>query len=191
MSTASASSPTLMARLWPQTAGNAALRAVVLVLLGTALLAASAHIQVPFWPVKLSMQSFVVVVLGMAYGRTLGVATVLAYLAQGAVGMPVFQSGAGIAYMAGPTGGYLAGFVLAAGLAGWCVERGALERLSTAFLAILAATAAIFVPGLAWLAVLFGAEKAIAFGLIPFLPGEALKIALALALVPAIRRFTR
>lgn len=180
-----------MARLWPQTAGNAVLRAVVLVLLGTALLAASAHIQVPFWPVKLSMQSFVVVVLGMAYGRTLGVATVLAYLAQGAVGMPVFQSGAGIAYMAGPTGGYLAGFVLAAGIAGWCVERGALNRLPTAFLAILAATAAIFVPGLAWLSVLFGVEKAVAFGLTPFLPGEALKIALALALVPAIRRVTR
>jgi biotin transport system substrate-specific component len=180
-----------MGRLWPQTAGNAALRATALILIGSGLMALAAHIQVPFWPVKLSMQSFVVVVLGMAYGSRLGGATMLAYIAEGAVGLPVFQSGVGLAYLVGPTGGYLLGFVLAATLAGYCVERGALNRLPLAFATILLAKVAIFLPGVAWLAVLFGPEKSIAFGLTPFLPGEALKIALALALVPAIRRFTR
>lgn len=151
----------------------------------------AAHIQVPFWPVKLSMQSFVAIVIGMAYGARLGGATILAYIAEGGVGLPVFQSGAGIAYMAGPTGGYLLGFFLSAVVTGYFAERGALNRLPTALGAILLATVAVYVPGIAWLAVLFGAEKSIAFGLTPFILGDILKIALALALVPAIRRIMR
>ncbi len=178
-------------RLWPRTAANGVVRAGLLVLAGSALLALAAHIQVPFWPVKLSMQSFVVVLLGLAYGGRLGTATILAYLAEGAAGLPVFQSGAGLAYMAGPTGGYLLGFLLAAGLAGRLAERGALDRWPTALGTILLAEVALYLPGLAWLAVLFGAAKAIAFGLTPFLTGEALKVALALSLVPGLRRLAR
>ena len=191
MTVLSAAQPTLIGRLWPQTAGNSMARAAALILIGSALMAIAAHIQVPFWPVKLSMQSFVAIVIGMAYGARLGGATILAYIVEGALGLPVFQSGAGIAYMAGPTGGYLLGFFLAAVVAGYFAERGALNRLPTALGAILLVTVAVYVPGIAWLAVLFGAEKSIAFGLTPFILGDILKIVLALVLVPAIRRVMR
>ncbi|MBE0705363.1 MAG: biotin transporter BioY [Afipia sp.] len=191
MTAVSTTQATLIGRLWPQTSGNSVVRTAALILIGSALMAIAAHIQVPFWPVKLSMQSFVAIVIGMSYGSRLGGATILAYLVEGAAGLPVFQSGAGITYMAGPTGGFLLGFFLAAIVAGYFAERGALSRLPTALGAILMATVALYVPGIAWLAVLFGAEKSIAFGLTPFIPGELLKIGLALALTPAIRRFTR
>lgn len=172
-----------------QSSVRAAIRVILLIGLGTAALAVAAHIQVPFWPVKLSMQTLVVIMLGVLYGSRLGLATVLAYIAEGAAGLPVFQSGAGFAYLAGPTGGFLIGFALAATFAGWAAERGALSRLSTSFATVLLATTLIFVPGIAWLAVLFGPEKAIAFGLLPFIPGESLKIALALSLTTLIRRY--
>jgi biotin transport system substrate-specific component len=175
-------------RLWPRTSGSNTLRSAVLIAVGTGLLALSAHVQVPFWPVKLSMQTFVVIAIGIAYGSRLGGATVIAYLLEGALGLPVFQSGAGVAYMAGPTGGFLLGFILAAVLAGYCAERGMLRRFPAAVATILLAEAAIYIPGLAWLAVLFDPTKSIAFGLTPFLTGEALKIGLAFTLVPAVRR---
>jgi len=185
---ATAASVTPLDRLWPRTAGGSALRTATLVLLGTGLLALSAHIQVPFWPVKLSLQTFVVLAIGIAYGGRLGGVTILVYLVEGALGVPVFQSGAGIAYMVGPTGGFLLGFVLGAVVIGYCTESGMLNRFPTAIAVFLLAEAAIYIPGVAWLAVLFGPAKSIAFGLTPFLTGEALKIGLALALVPAIRR---
>jgi biotin transport system substrate-specific component len=178
-------------RLWPRTAGSSVLRTVALILLGTGVLALSAHIQIPFWPVKLSMQTFVVLAIGIVYGSRLGGATILAYLIEGAAGLPVFQSGAGIAYMAGPTAGFLLGFMLAAIVIGYCTERGMLNRFPTAVAALLLAETLIYIPGVAWLAVLFGPAKSLVFGLTPFLTGEALKFALALALVPAIRRVMR
>ena len=183
-----ASPATLLDRLWPRKLGGNALRTVTFVVVGTALLALSAHIQVPFWPVKLSLQTLVVLAIGIVYGSRLGGATILAYLVEGALGLPVFQSGAGIVYMVGPTGGFLLGFVIAAVVIGYCTERGMLNRFPTAIAALLLAEAAIYILGVVWLAVLFGPAKGIAFGLIPFLTGEVLKIGLVLALVPTIRR---
>lgn len=149
--------------------------AVLLVLAGSILLAVSAHVQVPFWPVKLSMQTFVVVAIGLVFGARLGGATVLAYLAEGAVGLPVFQGGAGLAYMAGPTGGYLAGFLLAAVVAGHCADHGILRsRLATAG-AVCLALGLIYLPGMIWIGVLFGMDKTVAFGLAPFLAAETIK----------------
>ena len=87
---------------------------IVLAIAGSALLAVSAKAQIPFWPVPMTMQTFVVLVIGMAYGARLGVATLGLYLAEGAIGLPVFATGSGLGYLIGPTGGYLAGFVLAA-----------------------------------------------------------------------------
>ncbi len=166
-------------------------RAVVAVVLGSALLAVSAHVQVPFWPVRLSMQSFVVLGIGLACGGRLGAATLLAYLTEGALGLPVFQGGAGLAYMAGPTGGYLLGFLLAAFAVGALAERGAMRGWTGRVVVLLLGVALIYVPGVAWLAVLFGPVKAVAFGLVPFLPAEACKLAL-LALVSApLRRLAR
>lgn len=159
-------------------AGSAAL-----VLLGSAALAISAHVQIPFWPVKLSMQGFVVLLIGMSFGSRLAASTILAYLAQGAAGLPMFQGGVGPAYMMGPTGGYLVGFLLAATMTGLLAERGALRTLPRALGTIALGVTLIYLPGLAWLSVLFGAEKAVTFGLMPFLPAETLKCALLLALV--------
>ena len=186
--TATTASVTPLDGLWPRTAGSNALRTATLIFVGTGLLALSAHIQIPFWPVKLSLQTFVVLAIGVAYGSRLGGATTLGYLIEGALGLPVFQSGAGIAYMMGPTGGFLLGFVLAAVIIGYCTERGMLNRFPTAIAALLLAEAAIYIPGVAWLAAIFGPAKGIAFGLTPFLTGEALKVGLVLTLVPSIRR---
>jgi biotin transport system substrate-specific component len=184
----SLTSPQVLAtRIWPRTNQNALARAALLIVLGDTLLALSAHLQVPFWPVRLSMQSFVVLAIGIAYGRRLGALTVLAYLAEGAAGLPVFQAGAGLAYLAGPTSGYLLGFLLSAFTVGALAERGVLTRWPLALGVILLGEVCIYAPGVAWLAVLFGPVKAIAFGLTPFLPAELVKMALALALLPWVR----
>ncbi|KJS20380.1 MAG: hypothetical protein VR78_01680 [Hoeflea sp. BRH_c9] len=169
------------------------LQSVLLAVVGTALLWASTKVQIPFYPVPMTMQTFVVLFLGFALGSRLGAATVLLYLAEGALGLPVFagtpEKGLGLAYMAGPTGGFLAGFVVAAYVAGWFAERGFDRRLVTVLIAALAGSAAIYGLGLSWLGVLMGWDKPVlAFGLYPFLPAEALKLALLAAVLPLARR---
>ena len=150
------------------------------------LLALAAKAQVPFWPVPMTMQSLVIMMLGMAYGSRLAMATVLLYLAEGLAGLPVFAgAGAGFAYMTGPTAGYLVGFVAAAGLIGWLAERGWDRSPVKALAAMSVGHVLLFVPGVAWLAVLFGAEKAIAVGLTPFIAATLLKTALGAALMQA------
>jgi biotin transport system substrate-specific component len=180
------SARTLADGLWTQTSANARLRIVALAVLGTVLLAISARVQVPFWPVKTSMQSFVLLALAAVYGSRLGTATVVAYLLEGAVGLPVFQSGGGLAYFSGPTAGYLAGylagFVLASWVVGFLSERGAMRSGLAAFGALLLGDAIIMILGTAWLSTLIGFEKALTAGFLLFLPAEALKVALATAL---------
>ncbi|KLK95099.1 hypothetical protein AA309_00085 [Microvirga vignae] len=164
------------------------MRFAALVFLGTLLLAISAHVQVPFWPVKMSMQSFMVLALATVYGSRLGAATVLAYLFEGAIGLPVFQNGGGIASFNGPTAGYLAGFVLATWVVGSLSERGAMRSVLSAFGVLLLGEAIIMVLGTVWLATLIGFEKALFAGFLIFLPAEALKIALTTALTRIIAR---
>lgn len=176
--------PTLADALWSPAAGSNAVRAVVLAVVGSILLTISAKIQVPFWPVPMTMQTLVVLVLGVTYGWRLAGATVLLYLAQGALGLPVFAKGGGLAYMAGPTGGYLVGFLLAAVALGWLAERGWARSVPSTLAAMLVGTAIIFACGIAWLGALIGLRAAIGAGLVPFLLSEAVKIALATALVP-------
>ena len=162
------------------------LTAAAAAILGSLLLAASAKVQVPFWPVPMTMQSMVVILLGMAYGSRLATATVLLYLAEGLAGLPVFAgAGAGPAYMMGPTAGYLLGFVLAAGVTGWLAERGWDRSPVKAVAALAIGHALLFVPGVAWMAVLFGGEKAVALGLTPFLAATVLKTALGAAIMQA------
>jgi biotin transport system substrate-specific component len=175
---------TLADALWSPAAGSPAVRAIVLAVIGSILLTLSAKIQVPFWPVPMTMQTFVVLVLGVAYGWRLAGATVLLYLAQGALGLPVFAGGGGPAYIAGPTGGYLVGFLLAAIAVGWLAERGWARSWTSTLAAMLIGTAIIFACGIGWLSTLIGLPKAISAGLVPFLLSEAVKIALATALVP-------
>ena len=157
-------------------------------LIGTALLALSAHIAVPFWPVPMSMQTLVVLLIGFAMGARLGGATVLAYFVEGAIGLPVFHGGGGFAYFAGPTGGYLIGFLPAVMLVGALAERGATRSLLRTAAAALLGDVLIFACGLTWLAIIVGPAKSLAFGLIPFLPAEAVKLALAIAIAPLLRR---
>jgi len=162
---------------------------MVLAVAGTALLTISAKIQIPFYPVPMTLQTFVVLALGMAYGWRLGGATLLLSLAEGAAGLPVFagtpEKGIGLAYMLGSTGGYLAGFVLAAAVCGWLAERGWDRNLIRTAAAMVIGNAVIYVPGLLWLGGLYGWDKPILeWGLTPFLAGDLAKLALATAVLP-------
>ncbi len=167
-----------------------ALKAVA-VLLGTLFLAASSWIEVPMFPVPMTMQTFAVTLIGALYGWRLGAVTVLAWLVEGAVGFPVLAGGAaGLAHFAGPTGGYLAAFPLAAALVGFLAERGwtAEGKLFKSFVAMLLGNAFILAFGGAWLAAMIGVSDAIQFGVVPFILGAIVKSALATASVEATRR---
>jgi biotin transport system substrate-specific component len=181
---------TLLSTLWHVESGaNRMVRGVVLAIVGTVLLTVSAKIQVPFFPVPMTMQTFVVLALGMAYGWRLGAATVLLYLAEGAMGLPVFagtpEKGIGLVYMMGGTGGYLVGYVLAAAAIGWLAEKGWDRTMLGTALAMLVGNALIYVPGVLYLGVLFGWDKPIlAWGFTPFVLGDVLKLALAASIMP-------
>ena len=191
MSDTPTTQPTLASVLWPASMHNL-VRMALLANAGTALLTLSAKIQVPFYPVPMTMQTFAIMVIAMAFGWKLGAATVALYLLEGAFGLPVFAGtpakGIGIAYMTGPTGGYLLGFFLAAGLTGWLAQRGWDRNVATTLAAMVAGTAVIYLFGFAWLSTLIGAAKAWQFGVLPFLLGDAFKIALTAALMPLLWR---
>jgi len=187
MSTTTANA-TLAEAIWPGTAVSSGSRAVILGAIGVALLWISSKIQIPLWPVPVTMQTFVVLTLGCAYGTRLGLATVLAYLAAGAVGLPMFAGGwtegGGLVHLYGPTGGYLVGFAVAAAICGRLAERGWDRSVSRAALAMLIGNLVIYALGVAWLAAQIGIEPALRHGLMPFLVGDALKIALGAATLP-------
>ena len=169
---------------------------MLLASIGSLLLVVSAKVQVPFWPVPMTMQTFVVLVLAIAYGPRLGMVTVALYLVEGAVGLPVFAKGGGLAYFSSPTGGYLIGFLVAAWTVGWLAERGWDRSVVTTALAMLIGEVVIFSFGLAWLGwfianakglpLMAGYKAAIAAGVTPFLLAEAFKILLATVTVPLI-----
>jgi len=183
---------TLASAIWPEGGASSVLRSVTLALGGTVLLWLSAKIQVPLYPVPVTMQTLVVLLLGIAYGSRLGAATLALYLAEGALGLPVFaggwSEGGGLHHLYGPTAGYLAGFVLAAGICGWLAERGWDRRIWSAALAMVIGNLVIYALGLAWLAIQIGPAGAIAYGLLPFLLGDALKIALGTCILPGAWR---
>ncbi|HEV2505761.1 MAG TPA: biotin transporter BioY [Mesorhizobium sp.] len=169
------------------------LQKAAVVFAGSLLLWASAKVQIPFYPVPLTMQTFAVLAIGAALGWRLGLATVLLYLAEGAAGLPVFagtpEKGIGLAYMMGPTGGYLLGYLPAAAVCGWLAERGWDRSVALTALAMLAGTVAIYLPGLLWLGAIVGWDKPVlAWGLTPFLLGDLLKFSLASAALPLVWR---
>ena len=182
----------LAAVLWPDRADgfSAVARAVILVALGTALLALSAKINLPLPYVPMTLQTLVVLMIGAAYGWRLGSATVIAYLAEGAIGLPVFAGPVGgLAPLLGPTAGYLAGFVAAAFITGWLSERGWDRSVPRLFVAMGLGHIVILAAGFAWLAfgMKFGVEKAWLVGIVPFVAASVIKNALGAAIVPAIR----
>jgi biotin transport system substrate-specific component len=183
----------LAADVWPdRTDGfSRVLRTVILVALGTALLTLSAKINLPLPYVPMTLQTLVVLVIGAAYGWRLGVVTVIAYLAEGAIGLPVFAGPVGgLAPFMGPTGGYLVGFVAAAFIAGWLSERGWDRSVPLLFVAMGLGHIVILAAGFAWLAfgIKLGPEKAWLVGIAPFVAASVIKNALGAAAVPAIRR---
>ena len=187
--------PTLLETLWPAGRGlGAAARSGGLALVGTLLLAVSAKMHIPFWPVPLTMQTFVVLVLGTAFGWKLGAATMVLYLAEGAIGLPVFsgtpERGLGLAYMAGPTGGYLAGFVAGAALCGWLAEKGWDRSWWRTAIAMSLGHLLILALGWAWLATLIGPAKAYALGVVPFYAATVAKTALAVLALPLAWKLT-
>ena len=185
------SAQALVYRALPDTSARRIAGFVLLAVLGSLLLTVSARITVPFYPVPATLQTLAVFLIAAAYGRNLAVGTVALYLAQGAAGLPVFTGGAGLAYMAGPTGGFLAGFLVAAFVIGTAVDRGWGTNAFKLFGAALLGAVLLLGMGYLWLAGLIGVEKAWTFGVAPFALGELTKVALASALIPALTAFFR
>ncbi|MDJ1156946.1 biotin transporter BioY [Chelatococcus sp. SYSU_G07232] len=172
-------------------AGSAARRLAV-ILAGSWLLAAASWIEVPMYPVPMTMQTYAVLVIGALCGLRLASETVGAYLLQGALGLPVFAGGAaGYVHFLGPTGGFLVGFLLAAALIGWLADHGWNASPARLALSLTAGHLLLFAPGLAHLAGFVGAEKAIGLGWTPFVAGTALKTALAFATVVGLTRYVK
>jgi biotin transport system substrate-specific component len=159
------------------------------VVLGTLFLALASYIEVPMVPVPVNMQTFAVTLIGALYGWRLGAVTIIAWLVEGAIGLPVLSGGVGGAsYFVGPTGGYLFAFPLVGALVGWLAERGWNgNKVVLAFAAMLLGNLACLVLGTAWLAVMIGAQQAVTFGFLPFIVGGLLKSALGAATLTALR----
>jgi len=179
----------LAALLWPHRADGSSgvLRSVILVALGTALLTLSAKVNLPLPYVPMTLQTLVVLMIGAAYGWRLGSATVAAYLAEGAIGFPVFAGPVG---GLAPLAGYLYGFVAAAFVTGWLAERGWDRSVLWLFVAMAFGHILILAAGFGWLAfgMKLGVEKAWLVGIAPFIAASLVKNALGAALVPAVRR---
>lgn len=189
--------PTLLTRIMGENASYKWMKAVAMVFVGTLLIAICARIQVPFWPVPMTMQSLAILVIAMAYGFRLGTITMLAYMAEGAIGLPVFASGGGLAYFMGPTGGYLAGFVVAAMIVGYLAECGWDRNFFKTFVANAIGMTIILAMGFVGLTFFLqimgnmpvlseAAAKAWATGVAPFLLGALAKITIAALVLPSL-----
>jgi biotin transport system substrate-specific component len=179
----------LVDAIWTE---DSLVRDAVLVAAGVLAIAAAAQIRipVPFSLVPITGQTFAVMLIAALYGPRRGVATIVAYITSGAMGLPFFAGGAaGLAYLAGPTTGYLAGWIGAAWLIGSLMERGWSRRAWTTALAMWMGSLVIFAFGVLWLSRFVGAKAAFTTGFLPFIPGDFIKIALAMAVLQAGWRF--
>ncbi len=176
---------TLSTRYFPNI--SAWLRDLFLILAGSWLVALFAQIVIPLQPVPITGQTFAVLLVGALLGSKRGAAAMIAYLAQGGLGLPFFAGGAsGLGALTGATAGYLVGFVGAAYVVGWLAERGLERSARTSILPFLVGTVIIYVCGVAWLAVVLGSfSRAVQLGLLPFLIGDFLKLIAAAAVLPA------
>ncbi len=159
---------------------------VLLVLAGTAFIALAAQISIPMFPVPMTLQTMAILIVGLTFGSRLGLATLVTYLGEGAMGLPVFAGGNGtLAYMMGPTGGFLIGFVGMAWLAGLAVEKGFAKGVVSTALVAMVISALLYIPGLAWPAALLGKTVAQLWSgwMMPFLAGDVLKAVIAALIV--------
>ncbi len=185
--------PTITQRLFPKT--SRLVRDLLVIVGGSLLVAVFAQIRIvlPFTPVPITGQTLAVLLVGAALGKNRASISMILYLGMGMAGMPVFAGGAhGLAYITGATGGYLVGFVVAAYVAGWLAEKGLDRDIRTALLPFLVGEMVIYAFGLTWLAIYVGnMSEALVLGFHPFLVGDALKIALAVLLMPGAWRLVR
>lgn len=180
---------TLLGALQPKSDAAKLATNVTIVILGSLLITLAAKINVPVWPVPVTLQSFAIAALAAAFGARIGVATVALYLAEGAMGLPVFATGGGLAYIVGPTGGFLLGFLVMAGIIGYAADRGASAPPLSLFGAMLVGEAVLLGFGFAWLILMAGhaqwidqtnvVASAFAGAVQPFLVWDVLKMALA------------
>ena len=171
--------------LMTPSAATSAVTKAALVVFGSLLLAVSAQFKIPLYPVPVTGQTLVVLLIGMTYGPRLGGITLAAYLFEGALGLPVFAGGAaGVAVLMGPTAGYLFGFLLAAIAMGYLAERGMGRTMVSTIAAMVIGNCVIYLCGALWLANFIGFGQAIAAGVLPFLYGDALKLVVAAGLMP-------
>jgi len=176
----------LASRIWPATQSAGLTRNLVLAILGSLFVAAAAQISVPMIPVPMTLQTLAVLAVGGAYGARLGAATLALYALEGAVGLPVFANfSGGYHVLLGPTGGYIVGFILAAGLVGYLVEKGWGDNVVKLCGIMLLGAAVLYVPGLLWLAKFTGFSAVLQAGMIPFIPGDIVKAVLAALAFPA------
>ena len=170
-----------------------ALKAFILIFLGTMILTISAKLKIPFYPVPMTMQTFVVLFLGLAFGYKIGLATVSIYLLEGIIGMPVFsnspEKGVGLVYFTGPTMGYLIGFLFAVFFAGSLDFK---NNIFVTFIKLIFSVSTIYLFGVFWLGTLIGWDKPILeLGVTPFLLAELFKICLLTLLAKKIIKFRR
>ncbi|MDW8060714.1 MAG: biotin transporter BioY [Thermomicrobium sp.] len=174
-------------RPWRENSAARLATSVALVVAGSFLTALAARIAIPlpFSPVPITGQTFAVLLVGAALGSRRGAASMALYVAEGLAGLPVFAGGAaGPGVLLGPTGGYLVGFIAAAFVTGWLAERGLDRRPVTTALAMALGNLVIYLFGVSWLSVFVGVAKAPLLGMVPFLPGDLLKIVLATLALP-------
>jgi len=169
------------------------LKSILVVLVGSILLTISSKIKIPFYPVPMTMQTFVVLFLGISFGYKIGIATVGLYLIEGIFGLPVFsnspEKGVGIVYFTGPTMGYLIGFLLATFLAGYLDLK---TNIVSIFLKLILSVSVIYILGLIWLGILIGWDKPIfQLGAAPFLLAELFKILILTLLTKKIIIFRK
>jgi biotin transport system substrate-specific component len=161
-------------------AGGSLAKKAAIVVAGSLFMAAMTQISVPFFPVPMTLQTLAVMLIGVTFGFRMAAATIALYLIEGLAGLPVFSNfGFGFAKLIGPTGGYLAGFLVAAAVMGFLADRSVTRSWSGMFLTLVAGELIIMALGFAWLASLIGADKAWLGGVTPFLLGDALKLVLA------------
>ncbi len=158
---------------------------IVMVVVFSAFVALSARVAIPWWPVPMTLQPLTVLFTGAVLGSRRGALTLVLYLAEGAVGLPVFAGGAGIAYMLGPTGGYLVSYPVAAGLVGWLAERGWDRKLAWTAAAMTLGLLVIYAFGVVWLVGFLGDLWAsLVQGMLIFIPGDLVKIVIATLALP-------
>jgi biotin transporter BioY len=167
------------------------LKDFILVLSFAILTGICAKLKVEIGVVPITMQTFAVLLSGALLGAKRGVISQVIYLLMGLAGLPWFSRGGGMAYIFSPTFGYIVGFVFAAFLIGWLVEKGFDRKIKTAILAMFIGNIVIYIPGIFWLTRFFDLEKALAIGLYPFLVGDFLKLILAGLILPFCWQFVK